>query len=95
MSIEAKLQSEIIKWLKHKGCYVIKHSAGPGVPAGCPDLSFYIEGMFGFIEVKAAPRSPYQPLQMETLVKLNEWSWARRVDPASWPSIKSELEQML
>lgn len=95
MSIEAKLQSEIIKYLKSKGCYVIKHNAGPGVPAGCPDLSFYLEGMFGFIEVKASKASPYQPLQKEALAKLDEWSWAKRVDPSNWLEIKQELGGML
>jgi len=92
---EAKLQSEIIKWLKKKGCYVIKHNAGAGVPMGCPDLSFYLEGCYGFIEVKASKTAKYQPLQKETLTKLDDWSWAKRVDPSNWDEIKAELEQML
>lgn len=92
---ESKLQSEIIKFLKKKGCYVIKHNASPGVPTGCPDLSFYIEGMYGFIEVKAGPKSAYQPLQKEALEKLDGWSWAKRVDPSNWQIIKEELEQIL
>jgi Holliday junction resolvase len=92
---EAKLQRDIIRYLKSKGCYVIKHSAGAGVPVGCPDLSFYLEGCYGFIEVKATSRSRYQPLQKETLEKLNGWSWARRVDPSNWDEVKQELERML
>lgn len=95
MKSEAKLQSEIVKFLKSKGCFVIKHNAGNGVPTGCPDLSFYIEGWYGFIEVKATDRSPYQPLQERTLERLNGWSWARRVDPTSWEETKQELERML
>jgi len=95
MSTESKLQSEIVKYLKHKGCYIIKTRPGPGTPKGCPDIIFMLEGFWGAIEVKASPKSRYQPLQMDTLVKLNEWSWARRVDPASWYDIKNELESLL
>lgn len=95
MSTEAKLQSEIIKYLKHKGCLVIKHSAEPGVPLGCPDLSFYTEGFYGFIEVKASSKAPYRPLQKELIEKLHDWSWAKRVDSSNWIEIKIELEKML
>jgi Holliday junction resolvase len=95
MSTEAKLQSEIIKYLRHKGCYVIKHSAGPGVPAGCPDVSFYTEGFYGFVEVKAGKSASFQPLQKETVEKLDGWSWAKVVYPENWQDIKKELEGML
>ena len=70
---EKKLQSEIIKWLKSQGAYVIKHSAVVGVPTGCPDLSAYYDGAVIFIEVKSSPKAPFQPLQKETLAKLKDW----------------------
>jgi len=92
---EAKLQSEIVKYLKAKGCYVIKTRPGAGIPLGCPDVIFLLEGFWGAIEVKAGSNAKYGPLQMETLLKLDDWSWARRVDPYSWLSIKAELENML
>lgn len=95
MSIEAKLQSDILKFLRHKKCYAIKTRPGVGVPTGCPDIIFMLEGFWGAIEVKASPGSSYQPLQHETLLKFNDWSWARRVDPANWPDIKTELEEIL
>lgn len=95
MSTESKLQSEIIKYLKTKGCYVIKHNAGAGVPVGCPDLSFYCEGFYGFIEVKASKASKFQPLQKEAIVKLDGWSWCKAVYPENWADVKVELEQML
>lgn len=95
MSLETDLQSKIIKYLKSKDCYVLRLKSGPNYPAGCPDVIFLYEGFWGAIEVKATPKSKYQPLQEETLLKLNDWSWARRVDPISWPSIRSELESML
>jgi Holliday junction resolvase len=95
MTKESKLQTTVIKWLRNQGFYVIKHNAGAGVPVGCPDLSFYIEGMYGFIEVKATSKSPYQALQKETIEKLDEWSYARIVHENNWQDIKKELETFL
>lgn len=95
MSTETKLQAEIIKYLKGRKCYVLRLKAGPNYPAGCPDVIFLYEGFWGAIEVKASSTSKYQPLQEETLQKFDDWSWARRADPITWPSIKEELEAML
>lgn len=92
---EAKLQTEIIKHLRKKGCFVIKHNGGVGVPAGTPDLSFYLEGFYGFIEVKKTAKSTFQPLQQKRLEQLNEWSWAKAVNVSNWPEVKAELEQIL
>lgn len=92
---ESNLQSKIVKYLKEKGCYVIKTRPGVGTPDGCPDIIFLLEGFWGAIEVKATPKSKYQPLQIETLEKLHAWSWANRVDPTNWPDVKEELERML
>lgn len=94
MSMEAKLQSEIIKYLKGKHCFVMKCS-GPGVPTGTADLFFCLEGFYGFIEVKASAKSPYQPLQPEFITKMNIWSWAKAVHPGTWPEVKAELEKIL
>ena len=95
MSIESTLQSNIRKYLKGKGCYVLVIKPQPGIPDGCPDIIAFLEGMWLAIEVKAKPSSPYQSLQRETLEKLHNWSWAKRVDPDIWPSIKAELEMLL
>ena len=89
---ESKLQSEIIKWLKHQGCYVIKHSAIAGVPTGCPDLSAYYDGAVIFIEVKASPKAKFQPLQKETLAKLRDWfEFVYVVYPENWEEVKGIL----
>lgn len=92
--IEKKLQSEIIKYLKAKGCYVMK-CGGAGVPTGTADVFFCIEGFYGFIEVKASKTSKFQPLQREFLEKMNNWSWAKAVYPENWSSIKEELDKIL
>lgn len=93
--MESKLQSEIIKWLKSKGCYVIKLQSGPGVPQGSPDILALKEGAWLAVEVKASRRSKYQPLQKERLEKLDGWSWAKAVFPENWVEIKSELDIFL
>lgn len=95
MMTESKLQSNIKKYLKDKGCYVLKTRPGAGTPLGCPDIIFMLEGFWGAIEVKANSKAGYKPLQEETLEKLDGWSWARRVDPISWPEVRAELEVML
>lgn len=92
--IEKKLQSEIIKYLKSKGCFVMK-CGGAGVPTGTADVFFCIEGFYGFIEVKASKTSKFQPLQREFLEKMNNWSWAKAVYPENWLEAKAELDKML
>jgi Holliday junction resolvase len=90
---EPKLQAEIIKYLKSRGCYVIKHNAGAGVPVGCPDLSAYYDGAVIFIEVKQTAKSKFQPLQKETLIKLKEWfGYVYVAHNNNWHLIKQELE---
>jgi len=95
MSAEKTLQSGVVKYLRSKGCYVIKTKPGAGTPAGCPDVIFLLEGFWGALEVKASTQATYQPLQKETLERFNEWSWAKRVDPNNWLEVKQELEAML
>lgn len=92
---EVKLQSTIIKYLKSKGCYVIKTKPGVGTPDGCPDIIALCGALWIAIEVKGSPKAKYRPLQEETLALLESWSWARRVDPTDWPEVKKELEDML
>lgn len=94
MNTEAKLQTEIIKWLRSKGCFVMK-CAGAGVPTGTSDIFFCIEGFYGFIEVKRSQKAPFRPLQPEFLEQINEWSWAKAVWPDNWLEVKRELGAML
>ena len=95
MSIESTLQSNIRKYLRSKGCYVLVIRPQPGIPEGCPDIIFMLEGFWGSIEVKKDPKADYQPLQEVTIAKHNQWSWSRRVDPTNWAQVKAELEAML
>lgn len=94
---ESALQADIRKHLKDKGCYIIKTrpDARGSAPTGCPDIFFFKEGFWGAIEVKASPKAPYRVLQREVLEQLNDWSWAKRVDPTTWPAIREELDKIL
>lgn len=95
MSTESNLQSTIRKWLKGRGCYVMVIRPQPGIPDGMSDILFLKEGFWGVIEVKPNPTAKWQPLQKETLKKLDDWSWGRRVDPTTWPGVRAELEVLL
>lgn len=92
--LESKLQSEIVKYLRHKGAYVIKTKPGAGTPTGCPDIIFLFEGAWAAIEVKADAKSKFQPGQLATIEHLSAWSpfvWIAH--PFSWPGIKLDLEK--
>lgn len=92
--MEAKLQSDIIKFLKSKHAYVIKTHPGMGTPTGCPDIIFLYEGAWGVIEVKADAKSKYQPGQYDTLERLSKWSpFVFTVHPNNWHYTQEELLQ--
>lgn len=93
--MEKELQAKIIKWLKSKGCYVMKTQPGAGVPVGTSDIFFCKEGFYGWIEVKRSKTSKFQPLQREFIAKMDNWSWARVVYPENYDEVKTELSQML
>ena len=83
--MEAKLQSQIIKWLKDRGAYVIKTRPGPGIPVGCPDIIFLYEGAWGAIEVKASKKAKWRVGQEATLKRLENWSpFVWKVWPENW-----------
>lgn len=90
--MEAKLQSQITKFLREKGAYVITTKSGPGTPTGCPDIIFLFEGAWAAIECKASKTARYQPGQKATLKRLDEWSGFVFVAyPDNWPEIKKIL----
>ena len=95
MATESKLQTEIAKYLRSLGCWVMVIQPQAGIPTGTSDIFFCKDGFYGFIEVKASKSSPFQPLQKEFVAKMDKWSWARVVYPESWREIKSELEKII
>lgn len=93
--MEKKVQTRLIKYLRSKGCYVIKTKPGPGTPVGCPDVLALYEGWWGAFECKASAKSPFQQLQEVTIEKLNNWSLATVVHPDNIDDVISQLEKML
>lgn len=94
--MEKKLQSEIIKWLKERGAYVIKTKPGMGTPVGCPDILFLYEGSWGAIEVKASRSAPWRVGQEATFERLRTWSTlVYKAFPENWITIKAELQNNL
>jgi Holliday junction resolvase len=95
MTAEASLQARIIKYLERKGAYVIK-TGGPGTPNGCPDIiGLFDGGGWVALEVKASKTAKFQPLQKQTIEKLNEMYFSRVVSPETWDDVKAELENYL
>ena len=93
--MEAKVQKRLIQYLKGKGCYVIKTKPGTGTPVGCPDIFAFLEGWWGAFEVKATAKSPYRPLQKETLEMLGQWSTTWVVHSGNIDDVISQLDMVL
>ena len=92
--MEKKLQAQIIKYLQHKGCYVLKNDAT--YRQGVPDLSFWHPDLNGFIEVKAKADSPYQPLQQPTIEKLQDMGvFCEVIHSENWDEWRTKLDQWL
>lgn len=94
MATEQKFQTSVIHWLKANDFYVIKTSAIPGVPVGCPDIIALKNGYYVALEVKASKNAPKQPLQQYTVDLLSEDGYAFFIWPDVWPTVKAELEDV-
>lgn len=92
---EAKFQSEMVKWLRSKGCVVYKLQANATTRVAQPDILALKDGFWLAIEAKASKNAKRQPGQKEMIEKLNEMSWAKIVWPDIWEETKKELEEML
>ena len=95
MTLEKDFQSKIVKWLRSKGCMVLKYQQNATTRAGIPDIIFLKEGFWGAIEVKKSKTAKYRPGQKEMVAKMNEMSWAKVVYPENWDETKKELETIL
>lgn len=90
------MQSKIVKWLKERGCYVVKTRPGMGTPVGCPDIIFMYDDEWGAIEVKATEKAPYRVGQKETIQRLQNMSpFVYRACPENWADIRMLLEDEL
>lgn len=97
MAIESRLQSQISKWLRDNGAYVVKLQAGPSVPSGAPDILCMYGTRWVAIEVKASESARFQPLQKHTLERLTDWNKGMVfvATPATWPAVKDLISDRL
>lgn len=92
---ESDFQAKIIKWLRSKGCFVMKNQQNATTQRGIADVFFCKEGFYGFLEVKKSKNAKRQPGQEAFIAKMDEWSYGKLVYPENWADIQSELEEML
>ena len=95
MTLERDFQKTVIKWLRSKGCLVLKYEQNATTRAGVADVFFCKEGFYGFIECKKSKSATLRPGQKEFINKMNEWSYGIIAYPENWSKIKKELEEML
>lgn len=98
MVVERDFQKTVIKWLKSKGCIVLKYQQNATTRAALPDIFFLKDGFWGAIEVKKTKTSPFRPGQREMVAKLDSMSWAKIVwggKNSNWPEVEEELKEIL
>ncbi len=95
MAKESDFQKTVIKWLRSKGCVVIKYQQNATTRASIPDIIFLKEGFWGALECKRSKTAKFQPGQKEMVAKMDEMSWAKITYPENWSSVRKELEEML
>lgn len=93
--MEKKVQTKLIKFLRSKGFYVIKTHPGMGTPTGCPDVIALGEGFYCCFECKGSKVSKWQPLQRETIEKLNVMSFAWAVYPENYDDVICLVNRLL
>ena len=95
---ESAFQQLVVKWLRAKGCVVLKYQQNATTRASIPDILFLKDGFWGAIEVKATKSSSFRPGQKAMVEKLDSMSWARVVwggKNSNWPEVQKELTEML
>lgn len=92
---ESKFQTKVSKWLRERGCLVLKYQQNATTRQSVADLFFCKEGFYGFIECKRSKSAPLRPGQKEFINKMNDWSWAKICYPENWEETKKELGVML
>ena len=67
MTLERKIQAEIIAWVKKQDrCWICKYQAGPYSGTGIPDLLLCVAGRFVALEVKQKS-GRVTPIQREVM----------------------------
>ena len=93
--LEKDFQKTVIKWLRAKGCVVLKYQQNATTRASIPDILFLKEGFWGAIEVKRSKTAKYRPGQKEMVAKMDTMSWAKVIYPENWKEAQKELSEIL
>lgn len=93
--LERDFQKAVIKWLRSKGCVVLKYEQNATTKAGVADLAFFHEGFYGFLECKKAKNASLRPGQKQFIQKMDSWSYGKIIYPENWDETKRELGEML
>lgn len=92
---EGKFQDTVTKWLKAKGCRVVKNDPTSGRQKGIPDLLFLKEGFWGMLEIKASKNAKKRPGQEDWVKWASENSYGAFCYPENWAQIRKDLEEIL
>jgi hypothetical protein len=93
---ESRFQSKVKNWLKEQGCEVLIITVVPGIPTAFPDIVGLAKtGRWVTLECKDNEKSPFRPLQKETIERQNRKGYSRAVYPENWDKIKLELEEII
>lgn len=95
MALEKDFQAKVIRWLKSKGCVVLKYQQNATTRVGVADVFFCKEGFYGFLECKKSKNAPLRPGQKQFIDKMNEWSYGAIIYPENFEKIKKELGEIL
>lgn len=92
---ENKNQAKFIKRLYREfpGCEVLKNDSG--YCQGIPDLSFFFEDFWAFLEYKDDENAPYQPNQEYYLEKAANMSFSATVWPANEDEVIRAIQEAL
>lgn len=94
--LEKTFQQSVIKWLRSKGCLVLKYEQNATTRAGVADVFFCKEQFYGFLECKKTKSSPLRPGQQQFIDKVDTWSYGRIIWPGEkWEETKKELGELL
>lgn len=93
--LESKLQAEICKWLRSKGCFVWKCAENATTKRGVSDIFWAYKSTHGFLEVKAHEWSPYRAGQDTFLATHAPYCLATAVYKENLAEVFSKIEEKL
>lgn len=93
--LEKNFQAKVVKYLRSKGCIVLKYQQNATTRASIPDIFWCYKKAYGFLEVKRDSKASFRPGQKECLERLSEWTYAKVVFPENWGIVKKEIKEIL